>query len=74
MPEIDFENTTCVFAHPKIDNLFFCEDNPQGMTQDIRHATKYMGEKSRTRGLEIVKERFPNIKDGMMIFYYFKKL
>jgi len=64
------ETTTCVFAHPNTEQLYFCEHAPQGMTRDLNQATKYMGAASRTRGMEIVKDKYPNIKDGDLIFYY----
>jgi len=66
----DPETTTCCFAHPKIDGMYFCDDSPQGFTQNINHATKYMGKKARERGMKKVKERYSQIKDGMLIFCY----
>jgi len=68
------ETTTCVFAHPKMQGLYYCKDHPQGMTQDINTATKFMGAVSRSRGLKELRERFPKIKDGQVIFFYLNSM
>jgi len=69
--EVDLEKTSCVFAHSKIENLFYCENHPQGMTQNILEATKFVGKEQRKAGMAKLKEKYPQIKDGMIIFHYF---
>jgi hypothetical protein len=66
----DPETTTCIFCHPKLKGVYYCSDSPDGMTGDVRAASKFMGEKSRTRGMNDLKERFPKIKDGYVMFFY----
>jgi len=71
---MNLETTTCVFAHPKMQGVYYCEDHPQGMTQDLNAATKFMGAASRSRGLKGLHERFPQIKDGQVIFFYLNSM
>jgi len=65
-----FEQVTCVITHPNMQGVFYCEDSPQGLTQDLNLATKYMGSDSRTRGLKNMLERYPKMKEGQAMFFY----
>ena len=67
---VDFEKTPCVFAHPRLDGVYFSDNSPQGLTQQIHQATKYTGEKARVSGFKKLKEKYPSIKDGDVIFCY----
>jgi len=65
-----FEHITCVITHPNMQGVYYCEDSPQGLTQDLNTATKYMGHSSRIRGLNNMMERYPTIKEGQIMFFY----
>jgi len=67
---INLETVPCVFAHPQIENLFYCKESPQGMTQNIAAATKYVGGLARENGITELMERFPKIKQGQLIYTY----
>jgi len=67
---INLETTPCVFSHPKIENLFYCSNHPQGMTQNISMADRFVGAKQRMDGLKKVQERFSQLKEGSLIFTY----
>jgi len=67
---VDLDKTPCVFAHPKLNNLFYCSRHSQGMTQNIAEADRFVGAKARIDGVSSMLQRFPNIKRGQVLFTY----
>jgi len=69
--EVDLETTPCAiaFAHPQV-TMFYCEGHPQGATQDVRQATKYIGKKARNAGLDLVLSKYPQTDRKGLIFHF----
>lgn len=70
MLPFDTETTTCVFTHPKLQGVYYSTDVPTGFTENLAQASKFMGAKSRNRGLKDLQEKFPQIKEGEILFFY----
>jgi len=67
---VNLETTPCVFAHPKLHNLFYCDRHPQGMTQNMGEANRYVGAQARMEGVADMIKKFPKIKPGQVVFNY----
>jgi len=50
--------------------MFYCEGHPQGATQDVRQATKYIGKKARNAGLDLVLSKYPQTDRKGLIFHF----
>jgi len=64
------DNTPCVIAHDKIENLYYTENTPEGFTRNLQDASKFIGAKARMNGIAECLKRFPKANKKNIIFSY----